>query len=174
MTLRIAKGARVLGVCMVLAACSPALNWRETRLSGLTALLPCKPDQAQRDVQLGTRTVRMEMQGCDKQSTLFAISHIALRTPAQASEVIADWRSSTLANMRSTAAVGKPFPVKGLATHPVAVQIDTQGMDASGAPVQAKLAWFVSGTDVFHLAVYSPKLVEAMTEPLFSDLRISP
>lgn len=36
----------------LLAACSPALNWREVRAtpSALKAMMPCKPDKAVRQV----------------------------------------------------------------------------------------------------------------------------
>jgi hypothetical protein len=143
-------------------------------MSGLTALLPCKPDKGKRDVQLGKRVLPMELQGCEAQNTLFAISHIALQTPEQASAVVSDWRSATLANMRSTEVKEQPFQFKGLVNRPTAVQLVAQGKDANGTAVQAKLAWFVNGTDVFHLAVYGPTLSASMTEPLFAELRFLP
>lgn len=171
---RTAGGTCAVALSMALLACSPALNWRETRIGTVTALLPCKPDKAQRDVPLGSRVLGVELQGCEAQHMLFAISHIALQDPQQASAVIADWRSATLVNMRSTEVVERSYRVKGLPSHAAAVQITAQGRDASGAPVQAKLAWFVSGANVFHLAVYGSKLLDDLSEPLFSELKASP
>ena len=50
-----------------LAACSPAWNWREVRLEDapLTAMLPCKPDQASQTVTLAGATAELQMTGCE-------------------------------------------------------------------------------------------------------------
>lgn len=168
------RGLGVLAVICALLACSPALNWREAHIGSLSALLPCKPDKAQREVQLGRRLLPMELQGCEAQNTLFAISHIALQGPDQTSALIEQWRSATLANMRATAMTEQPFQGKGLRAHPAAVHIVAQGLDAKGAPIQAGLVWLVRGAEVYHVAVYGPKVSASMTEPMFSELRISP
>lgn len=170
----VSKGLGTMVVSVVLLACSPALNWRDVRMGSLTALLPCKPAKAQRDVQLGKRFVPMELQACQTQNTQFAMSHIALQSPEQANEVVADWRAATLTNMRGTDVLEQPYPVKGLPSQAWAVQVAAQGIDANGSPVQAKLAWLVSGAHVYHLAVYGPKLTDDVTQPVFSDLRVSP
>ena len=159
---------------LAVTACSPALNWREARLAGLTALLPCKPDKAQRAVELGTRTLHMALQACEAQSTLFAMSHIALQTPEQAAAVIADWRSATLANMRSTGVQEQPFQIRGLSSLVAPVQLVASGVNATGAPVRARLAWFASGAHVYHLAIYGADVSSGLSEPLFADLRLLP
>ena len=70
---------------LMLAACSPALNWRSVALDGaaLTATLPCKPDQATRTVELAGAPVELSMVGCDADGATFAVSHAALADPAQ-------------------------------------------------------------------------------------------
>ena len=60
----------LLAAALALAAlggCSPTLNWRETRFDGadLTAMLPCKPDRAERTVPLAGRDAPLRMQGCE-------------------------------------------------------------------------------------------------------------
>lgn len=48
---------------LMLAACSPALNWRSVPLDGaaLTATLPCKPDHAVRTVEMAGLPVELAM-----------------------------------------------------------------------------------------------------------------
>lgn len=109
--MRAGRTARGVGPCctllvvLALSACSPALNWREVHLNRLTALLPCKPDQAQRVVHLAGQALALEMAGCEAAGGLFAISHLRVDAIHQVPEVLAAWRAGTLGNMQST--VGK-------------------------------------------------------------------
>lgn len=168
------------------AACSPALNWREVRLERLVAMLPCKPDQAQRDVQLGALQLRVRMSGCEAAGALYAISHARLADPDQAAVVLTDWRKATLANMQAsdvqTQAIQLAKP--GAATPPGQPDATgtsneqglhmllTQGKQADGTAVQARLLWLTSGADVYHVAVYGARLGDEMLETLFSELRL--
>lgn len=49
----------VLAAVALLAACSPAFNWREVPVAGagLVAMLPCKVDRATRALPLGAESV---------------------------------------------------------------------------------------------------------------------
>jgi hypothetical protein len=37
--------------------------------------------------------------------------------------------------------------------------------------MQARLAWFVRGNDIYHLAVYAPHIQLEMLEPMVSDIK---
>jgi hypothetical protein len=159
---------------LALLACSPALNWREVPLNRLTALLPCKPDRAQRTVHLGSQALQMDMAGCEAAGGLFAISHLRLSAPGQAAQVLADWRAGTLRSMHSTAVTELPWrPVAGAGAPALPpVLLEATGKGADGTVVQARLAWLVDGVDLFLLAVYAPRLTADMTETLFSELKL--
>ena len=78
----------VLAALAVLAAaCTPVFNWREVPVGegDLVALLPCKPDRAERMLPLGTEAVRIDMAGCEAGGVTFAIAHAEASGPAQAS-----------------------------------------------------------------------------------------
>lgn len=158
----------------VLSACSPALNWREVPLNRLTAFLPCKPDRAQRTVPLGSQAVEMDMAGCEAAGGLFAVSHLRLGAPSHAAEVLAAWRTGTLRSMRSTGGTELPWrPVAGAGAQAFPpVLLEATGQRADGSTVQAHLAWLVDGVDIFHIAVYAPRLTADMTETLFSELKL--
>lgn len=165
-------------------ACSPALNWRAVQVEQLQAMLPCKPDQAQRPVHLGTRDVTMQMSGCEAAGALYAISHVRVGDALQASTARADWRAATLANLRAGSVQSQTLPwarpgvgstasgTAGVATHPRLEILAVQGQGPDGKTVQARLAWISRGADLYQVAVYGPQLNDAMLEMLFSDLRL--
>ncbi len=141
-------------------ACTPAMNWRETPLDGMSILLPCKPDRAQRRVHLAEQDVPLTMAGCEAAGVLFAITHVVVAGETAASTMAA-WRSITLANMQATV------------TTEVAVnRIATQGKRPDGTPVQAQLAWIVAGHDIYQIAVYADRLTPDMLDNLFSEIKV--
>lgn len=163
-----------LVVVLALSACSPALNWREVHLNRLTALLPCKPDLAQRVVRLAGQALTMDMAGCEAAGGLFAISHLRVDAISQVPEVLAAWRVGTLGNMQSTVATALPWRavVGAAALAPPPVLLEATGQRADGSPLQAQLAWVVDGADVFHIAAYATRLTPDMTETLFSEPKL--
>lgn len=96
-----ARASRVLVAAALLAACSPTFNWREVPIAdaGLTALLPCKADRADRAVPLGAESVKVDMAGCDAGGATFAIAHASANGPAQAEAWLAAWRTATRAQL---------------------------------------------------------------------------
>ena len=189
------KCAIVLAFVTSLAACTPTLNWREVPMEGLVALLPCKPDHAQRKVQLAPSNgvapkLTMQMSGCEAAGALYAISHVHIEDIAQVQAVQTAWRQATLAALEASNVQAQPLqlakPVAGQA-HSAAIaraaSTDTatdtafklEKLDAKrpdGSAVQAQLAWLAKGRDIYHVAVYGPKLSREMTELLFSELRL--
>jgi hypothetical protein len=159
-------------LAVLAAACSPALNWREVHLDRMIALLPCKPDHAQRVVQLGTQGYPMEMVGCEAAGGLFAISHVTLARPDQVSSVLAAWRAGTLEKMQATAVMELPIADAPAAGTRPSILLQATGRRVDGSTVQSRLAWLVAGVDIFQIAVYAPQLGPDMTDPLFSELRL--
>lgn len=79
----------LLGACLVLAGCNPALNWRVARLDGapVQSLLPCKPERAVREVALLGPTAppaTLRMMSCDSAGLTFAVSAVRLPEGAAA------------------------------------------------------------------------------------------
>lgn len=165
----------VVTSALCIAACSPALNWREVRLQHLVATLPCKPDHARRTVQLASQEVAMDMLGCEADGALFAISHVRLDREARTDAVRADWRQQTLATMRAASVRELPFrltPPAPAAGTPTTHLLAAQGQRPDGAAVAARLLWLDSGSDLYHVAVYANPLSEERVEMLFSGLSL--
>ena len=166
----------LLASCLMLAGCSPTLNWREVRLaaSALKVLLPCKADQGSRPVELAGQLVELQMVGCEAGAALFAVSHVELKDSSRMAEIQAGWQTAMLAAM----AVKEPevpvqrtaFELKGAAAQPPAVRLQAQGRRPDGRAVMAQAVWFSQGTHLFHAVVYAERLGPAATEPFFAGL----
>lgn len=169
---------------LALVACSPALNWREVRLKGLTAMLPCKPDQAQRTVQLADQDLTMEMVGCEAADGLFAISHVRVKDDKLLPTVREQWRQQTLAALRATDAQDIPFQLKTMsnsqltaggmpAAQTVLPQlVSARGLRPDGSAVVARLLWMGSGSDLYHVAVYAKQVSVETADRLFTGLTL--
>ncbi len=164
-------------LALTLAACSPTYNWRELRDDAipLKALIPCKPDRAQREVPLVGQNVILHMHSCDAGGQTFAIAWLELPADADGSAVLAGWRQATLATLRLGAqSVGDPALVWP-ARVPGAESV--QGLGASGqrpdgAPVQVQAAYFVHGRRAYQAAVYGPTIPPEAAANFFEALRL--
>lgn len=168
------------------AACSPALNWREVPLEGLVALLPCKPDHAERPVQLGSQNTVLQMSGCEAGGALYAISHVHIADAEQVVATQAVWRQSTFDNLQAIRVQTQSLPLAKLVPGKAQVRVTGSAAAADGAfnlekldgkrpdgtAVQAQLVWLTKGQDIYHVAVYGAKLDTETSELLFSQLRL--
>lgn len=175
-----------LSFALALIACSPALNWREVRLEGLTAMLPCKPDHAVRTVRLGADAVEMEMAGCEAADALYAISHVRSPDATQSRNLQVHWRTAILGNLQAKSVQTRDFklakapadayqvPFNPTVTDPGAQWelLWAQGQREDASTVQARLLWFSIGADTYHVAVYGARLTPEAVDMLYSDLRL--
>lgn len=165
---------------LLLSACSPSLNWRETRIADtdLAAMMPCKPANHQRTVPLAGLTVTLQMTACDADGATFAIAHTSIPDSSAAPRVLAEWRKTTLSNMNAKSvresrdaaeSPATPAPLPGASMLAIA-----QGQRGDGSAVTLHGVWFARGAQVFHAAVYAPtqagNVTTEMTEPFFSGL----
>ena len=161
----------VLAVCLLIAACTPTLNWRVVRLEALSAWLPCKPDHATRPFLLEGATLSIEMQGCEAGGGVFAISRTPVPPTLKAAGVIEPWKQSTLRALANEEVKSLAFkPPSSVTLEPMALRAVGRGTD--GRRLEAQLVWFVVGNVVYHLAVYAETLTPAMTDPFFNELRL--
>lgn len=170
----------LLGALLV-SACSPTLNWRETRIKDtvLVAMLPCKPDEGARAVPLGGRIVNLHMTGCDAGGATFAVAYANLDEPATAPAVLAQWRAATLANMGAVSSREVPLGGTPNATSGGAGSAESTGLRLvtalgrrkDGSAVAMQGAWFAKDAQVFHAVVYAGRIAPEVTEAFFSGLR---
>lgn len=160
-----------------LAACSPALNWREVRpeLANLTLLLPCKPDRGSREVPLGGQPITLRMVGCDASGATFALAHAELGLTGEVDAALRGWRSATLSNLRGEQLREQAARVAGTGAQGAgvdAVRVSAQGMRADGSRVQSEALYFSSGRHVYQAVIYAPRLTPEMSDMFFQSLRL--
>ena len=150
--------------CVLLAACSPALNWRELGFegSGARASLPCKPDRTTRTVPLGGQPLELHMAGCEADGAMLAVMWARLPAGTDAQGALAGWQQATLANMQAPAgAVHRtPFALARALNLPGAMRVQATGLRPDGAPVQAQAVWTAAatpqGVELMHAVLYAP------------------
>ena len=164
----------VLPLLILLQACSPSLNWREVRLAGgeLKAMLPCKPDQAQRRQSLAGYEIELNMIGCEAGGALYAISAAELGTPAQAQQVQAQWQTNLLATLQAQGGIRQAYAIRGANAQPEALQLQASGRTEDGRALTVQAVWFMRGTRLYHAAVYAERLSTEMSEPFFSGMEL--
>jgi hypothetical protein len=162
--------------CLLLAmGCSPKLNWRDVQPgnSGLTLLLPCKPDQGEKIVPLGGRPTKMSMMGCDAGGATFAVAVADLGDVPNVPEVLTQWQSLTLANMQATPLTtqSRPLRVPGASSEPAPVLVLAQGLRPDGSAVNGWAAYFTKGSQVVQVVMYATAIEPVAAEIFFASIK---
>jgi hypothetical protein len=164
----------VLAIATALVACSPTFNWREVRTESdsLLALMPCKPQKASHPVPMAGHEVELAVLGCDTGGATFAILQADIGDPLRAGEVLGQWKTATLANLRSTTSVETPFRPPGALGLRQSLQVVASGRRPDGSAVESHAAYFAHGSYVFQAVIYTDRLQPAVAQTFFSGLRL--
>lgn len=166
-------GATLLG--SLLPACSPALDWREVRPEGSTAvaLFPCKPKSQSRLATLAGAPVRMTLLSCEAEGATFALAHADVADPARIGTALEEMAAALAANLQASEQRSAPAAVPGMTPVPAARRLEMGGRFPDGAPAQESVALFAHGTRVYQAAVLGAR--PGAAAPVFLDsLRVQP
>jgi hypothetical protein len=172
---------------LMLASCSPALNWRQVAHEGapVQALLPCKPERAEREVPLlgpQAAALTLQLMGCEAGGLSFAFGVLRLPDGADANVALAHWRQAAWASLQqalptpatsTSSEVAPPgwasvtFAPRGAAK---AEHWRGPGRDHLGRPLRADIAWSVQGPWVVQVAVYGEADAPEAREAFLSGL----
>lgn len=163
---------------VLFVACTPVFNWREVPVGDgdLVALLPCKPDRAERLLPLGAESTRIDMAGCAAGGVTFAIAHAEASGPAQASAWLDAWRSATRVRLAGRASTESAGSLPRAASAPAPLWLEAAaGEDADRTPPM-RVLWFARqhprGVALYQAtAVGQPSSPEAL-ETFFEGLRL--
>jgi len=179
----------VLGgtVLALVIACSPVFNWRQVEIqeSGLSALLPCKPDYAKKQLPWGaspsSQALEVLMAGCEVQGQLFAVSSIKVPATLSAPNVQGEWMLVVQAQYQQQGYTLMPAakPLWPAAKLPTNAQWMTSKTNPSEPNTNHQPAmqgiWFYRGAQVFHavwIAKPSTKADGAVSETFFNGLEL--
>ncbi|MFZ5543367.1 MAG: hypothetical protein ACOZJZ_07400 [Pseudomonadota bacterium] len=157
-----------------LAACSPALNWREVTPaeSGASVMFPCKPDSDVRQVPLAGAPVALSIHACRAGDVTYALSHADVADPARVGPALEALAAAAAANLGGTVVSQRPVVVEGMTPHPQARLIELQGRLPDGRPVNERAALFSKGTRVFQATMFGAALEAEASETFFGALRL--
>jgi hypothetical protein len=166
-----------VAAALALAACSPTFNWREVPIAdaGLVALLPCKPDRANRALPLGAESVQVDMAGCETGGATFAIAHASAGSPLQAEAWLNAWRAATRTQLGEAQATEAPATLKRATAAPAPVRLDAQPPQQGAAPVQ--ILWFAQSQKDGRVSLYQATVLGRPSAPeaaktFFDGLRL--
>lgn len=177
---KVAPLTAVTALLVALAACSPALDWRETPVEGpgLTAAFPCRPIGQRREVVLADVSVQMRLQACEVSGGTFAISVVDVGDPARIAGVMGALRQSTLGKMpaasQAAASAMVGWSVAGSTPQPGAGRWQSWGQRPDRSPLSLDTAVFSRGTWVVQATVISAKPDVEVSGPFFEGLRFAP
>ena len=161
-------------VAGLMTACSPAFNWRQVSLApaALSAMFPCKPENAARKVVMAGQEVELHMRHCDAAGVTTAIGHADIADAALAGPVLAQWQAATMAGMHVSTSSRSPWTMAGATVLPQAISIEAAGTGADGKPLLLRAAWFARGGEVYAALLYGPALSPDVVDAFFSGLRL--
>jgi hypothetical protein len=172
----IRRGAPVVALCAALAACAPALNWREVRPegSGAQLLFPCRPDVQERRVALAGPPVRLSLQVCTAADLTWALAHADVADPGRVAPALAALLSGAAANLGAAASAFAAQTVPGATPQAASGRSRLSGKLPDGRPVQMQVLVFAHGTRVFQASVVGGVLPDEAVEAYLTSIRFAP
>lgn len=160
----------VVGVVLCgLGACTPALNWREVRFDNalLVGWMPCKPDRAQRTVDLGGQAGQLSLMGCEADGMDFSLAQLALPSSLSAAQAQQAWKTASLASLQAPAdAPSQAWVLAGASPAMAPQRTVAQG----GQGLSARWAWFAYDGQLYQAAVYVRASRAAQAEQAMDSL----
>lgn len=161
-----------------LAACSPAFEWRNVPLPvlGLQASLPCKPERAERSVEMAGSDLLVVMQTCSASGATFAVACATLTQPERAGLTLTHWRAAVLAAAHARELHDQPFQPAGALGLPQSLRTSATGAMPGSQPMHMEAAWFArlqgNAVRACHAIAYGPKLTPAVADVFISGLNL--
>ena len=170
------QGFVFVSAVLWLAACTPALDWREWRPegSGVQLLLPCKPVPQVRNVLLAGMPVRLALHACSAGGQTWAVAFTDVADPARVGPALVELRDSAMANIAGTGGTLVPWVMQGATPHPENRRLRLQGKLPDGTAVHEQVAVFAVGTKVFQATVLGAQLPDDALDSFFGSLRALP
>ena len=170
-----ASGWPALALLAALAACSPALDWREVRPEGsdVTMLFPCRPDKHERTVRIAGADLRMQMHSCDSAGRTFSLAFVDAVEPTRVEPLLAALKASAAANIGGTPAQ-QPFAPPGATPNPGSALLRVEGRLPDGRRVTEHAAFFVRGLRLHQATAIGETLPEDAVQTYFGAIKLTP
>lgn len=166
----------LVGAAGLLAACTPAMDWREVRpeSSGAALLLPCKPASHAREVTLAGASRRLTLYACTAGGVTWALAYADIIDPALVSVALRELRTTAAANLGAAVEAPIAWRIAGATPNLESGRFELGGRLPDGQPVREQLAVFAHGTTVFQATALGERLDAESLEAFFTGLRLPP
>ena len=156
-----------------LAACSPALDWRDVRVPGgaLVAQMPCRPGRFERALTLAGRPLRLYMLSCEAGGVTYGVATADVGDLAQVGPVLEALARAAEAGLRARDPRPAPYDLPGATPFPGNVAERLRGRRPDGVAVEESLRVFARGTRIFQASALGPTLPDEAIAPFEAGLR---
>lgn len=163
-------------IACALTACTPTLNWRETRPadSAVSLLFPCKPDRFTRSLVLVGEKVQMVLNSCAAGDVTYAVSHAEFRDAAHVATAVQAMHTAAAGNLGGSATQVSPLVVPGMTPNPLTQRWSVTGKRPDGSAVQQQFSVFGGGLRVYQASVIGQTLDPVAADTFFSSLKLTP
>lgn len=162
-----------LGLGLGLSACSPTYNWRtwSGASTPLQAVVPCKPDVAQREVVMGDAVAQLHMHSCDNDGLRFVLAWLVVPNTFEAQQIMSHWQKASAQSLKAQSApqaMGRPSVPGATST----AWWLMNGLDHKGQAVQNQSVYFSDGRLVYQAAIYGQRWNEEALAPFWEGLKL--
>ena len=166
-----------LAACLMpgaLAACSPALDWRQVRPDGwgLQAAMPCRPDQQQRQVALAGAPVALGLVVCSAEGHSFGLASADVGDPARVAPALQALLQAAQANVQGQVLAEQAVVVPGMTPQAGALRRQLAGRMPDGRAVREQVQVFARGLRVFQATVVGPEAGPSQAGPFFEAIEL--
>ncbi len=162
-----------LAAGLLVAACSPASDWRELEVPGTTLAvrLPCKPDRQQRTVVVAGQPLAMSLQSCQAGDTTYGLATADVGDPARVDAVLTALAESARGAIGAPEPAVAAFAMPGVTPYRGDVRLRLAGRRPDGRAVEESLTLFARGTQVFQATALGEALPDSALAPFLEGLR---
>jgi hypothetical protein len=165
----------VVWLALGVAACNPALNWRQTQPegAGIRMLFPCRTARHERTIQVAAAAMRMRLDSCDAAGSVFSLAFGDVADPARVAPALAELRFAAAANVRGSASV-RDWRASGATPNEQTAQLRIEGTLPDGRRVVEHAAFFVRGLRLYQATALGGSLDDDALDTFFGSIQVLP
>jgi hypothetical protein len=168
----------IASFCMLvnLAACAPALDWRDVHPAGsaLTLQFPCRPDSQARSVSLAGAPVLLTLRVCSARDLTFGLVQADLGDPSRVGPALAALQAGAAANIGALPGGVSPQTVPGATPQRGAGRLRLAGQRPGGSSVHLDTLVFARGTVAYQASVLGDAPAGDAADTYFESIRFQP
>jgi hypothetical protein len=160
---------------LLLAACTPELDWREVRPAGTSVqlLMPCKPASHARRVALAGAEVEMTLHACRAADATWAIAHADVADPARVSAALDELARAAQRNLGAATGIAQAAAVPGMTPNASARLWRIEGRLSDGRAVTQTVVLFAHATRIVQASVIAERGDAAALATFVESLRVT-